>query len=136
MENKKKISLFLTKLKLAYPRYFKELSNEDFIGLSNMLEEMLEKYNEVALNKVAKQIITTKKYMPTVAEILEMCEDTKVYVQNEIVDYMIKDGYFKAQSELEKVYLWLEEGLIPAWFKEDMKKYYNKMIGTKKLIEG
>ena len=136
MENKKKISLFLTKLKLAYPRYFKELSNEDFIGLSNMLEEMLEKYNEAALNKVAKKIITTKKFMPTVAEILEMCEDTKVYVQNEIVDYMIKDGYFKAQSELEKVYLWLEEGLIPAWFKEDMKKYYSKMIGTKNLIEG
>ena len=136
MENKKKISLFLTKLKLAFPRYFKELNNEDFIGLSNMLEEMLERYNEAALNKVAKKIITTKKFMPTVAEILEMCEDTKVYVQNEIVDYMIQDGYFKAQSELEKVYLWLEEGIIPVWFKEDMKKYYNKMIGTKNLIEG
>lgn len=135
MENKKKISMFLTKLKLAYPRYFKELEKEDFIGLSNMLEEMLGNYNEQVLNEVAKKIITTKKYMPTVAEILEVCEETKMYIKNEIVEYMIKDGYFKSPQEIDKIYMWMSEGIIPNWFKIDMMKYYNKMIGTKDLIE-
>ena len=137
MENKKKISLFLTKLKLAYPRYFEKLEKEDFIGLSNMLEEMLERFNEATLNEVANKIIKTKKFMPTIAEILEICEDTKVYVQNVIVEEMIKDGYFKSPLEIDKIYMWMGEGIIPQWFRKDMMKYYNKMIENKKLlIEG
>lgn len=133
---KKQMSKFIATLKFAYPRYFNEMKDEDFVGFTNMLEEMLGNYNEQTLDKVAKEIIKTKKYMPSISEIIELCDDCKVHVQNEIVEYMIKDGYFKSPREIEKVYLWLEEGLIPAWFKEDMKKYYSKMIGTKNLIEG
>jgi len=136
MENKKKISLFLTKLKLAYPRYFNELEKEDFIGLSNMLEEMLSSYNEQTLDNVAKEIIRTKKYMPSISEILEFCDNAKTNTRNEIVELMNKDGYFKDPREIEKVYLWLSEGIIPAWLKKDMMNYYNKMIGSQKLIEG
>ena len=130
------ISLFLTKLKLAYPRYFNELEKEDFIGLSNMLEEMLSSYNEQTLDNVAKEIIRTKKYMPSISEILEFCDNAKTNTRNEIVELMNKDGYFKDPREIEKVYLWLSEGIIPAWLKKDMMNYYNKMIGSQKLIEG
>lgn len=133
---KKQISKFIATLKFAYPRYFNEMKDEDFVGFTNMLEDMLGNYGEEILNKVAKDIIKTKKYMPSMSEIIELCDNCKVHVQNEIVEYMIKDGYFHSPREIEKVYLWLEEGLIPAWFKEDMKKYYSKMIGTKNLIEG
>lgn len=135
MENKKKISLFLTKLKLAYPRYFNELKKEDFIGLSNMLEEMLASYNEQTLNNVAKEIIKTKKYMPSISEILEMCENSKDRVKNEIIEKMIGDGYFKNPQEIDKVYMWLNEGIVPSWLKNDMYEYYNKMLGSKKLLE-
>ena len=135
MENKKKISLFLTKLKLAYPRYFNELKNEDFIGLSNMLEEMLGNYNEQTLDNVAKEIIKTKKYMPSISDILEMCENSKGRVRNEIIEKMIEDGYFKSPQEIDKVYMWLSEGIIPSWLKNDMYEYYNKMLGSQKLIE-
>ena len=136
MKKSKKISSFIATLKIAYPRYFNEMINEDFVSFTNMLEDMLGNYNEQTLDKVAKDIIKTKRYMPSLSEIIELCDNCKIHIQNEIVEYMIKDGYFKAQSELEKVYLWLEEGKIPAWFKEDMKKYYSKMIENKKLIEG
>lgn len=135
MEKSKKISSFIAILKVAYSRYFNEMKNEDFVNFTNMLEDMLGNYSEEILNKVAKDIIKTKKYMPSISEIIDLCDNCKVYVQNEIVEYMKQDGYFKSPRELEKVYLWLEEGLIPAWFKEDMKKYYSKMIGTKNLIE-
>ena len=136
MKKSKKISSFIATLKIAYPRYFNEMINEDFISFTNMLEDMLGNYNEQTLDNVAKEIIKTKKYMPSMSEIIELCDNCKIYVQNEIVEYMIKDGYFHSPREIEKVYLWLEEGIIPAWLKEDMKKYYSKMIENKKLIEG
>ena len=132
----KSISSFIAKLKMAYPYYFKDLTEEDTLDMVMMYQDMLGGYSEQTLDKVAKDIIKTKKYMPSLSEIIELCDNCKIHVQNEIVEYMIKDGYFHSPREIEKVYLWLEEGLIPAWFKEDMKKYYSKMIGTKNLIEG
>lgn len=138
MKDKSKlISSFIAKLKMAYPYYFKDFNEEDTLDMVMMYQDMLGSYNEATLNEVAKKIITTKKYMPSIAEILEICENTKVYVQNEIVEYMIQEGYFKSPNEIDKIYMWLGEGIIPKWFKEDMKKYYSKMIENKKLlIEG
>lgn len=130
----KKISSFIAKMKIAYPRYFNELKNEDFIGLSNMLEEILKNYNEETLNEVAKTIIITKKYMPSISDILEICDNTKVQTRNEIVEKMVEDGYFKSPQEIDKVYFWLSENIIPEWFKKDMMKYYNKMIDNKIYI--
>lgn len=50
-----------------------------------------------------------------------------------IVDKMFKDGYFKqgiveldSEHEMrnyEKAVRWIEEGFIPGFLKEDMKKY-------------
>lgn len=133
---KKQMSKFIATLKFAYPRYFNEMKDEDFVGFTNMLEEMLGNYNEQTLDKVAKEIIKTKKYMPSISEIIELCDECKVHVQNEIVEYMIQEGYFKSPREIDKIYMWMEEGIIPEWFRKDMMKYYNKMIGTKNLIEG
>lgn len=131
----KKISSFIAKLKIAYPRYFNELKNEDFIGLSNMLEEMLKDYKEETLNEVAKTIIKTKRYMPSISDILELCDNTKIQIRNEIIEKMIQEGYFKSPQEIDKAYIWLEEKIIPEWFRKDMMKYYNKMINNKSLIE-
>ncbi len=136
MKKSKKISSFIATLKVAYPRYFNEMEKEDFIAFTNMLEEMLGNYNEQTLSKVARQIITAKKYMPSISEIIELCDNTKVEIRNEIVERMIEDNYFRSSREIEKVYLWLEEGIIPEWFRKDMMKYYNSMIESKKLIEG
>ena len=136
MEQSKLISVFIAKLKMAFPNYFKDISNEDLLEMVALYQEMLGSYNEATLNEVAKKIITTKKYMPSIAEIIELCDNCKIHVQNEIVEYMIQEGYFKSPNEIDKIYMWLGEGIIPKWFKEDMKKYYSKMIGTKNLIEG
>ena len=136
MEQSKLISVFIAKLKVAYPNYFKDLSNEQMIDLITLYQDMLGEYNEQTLNQVAKEIIKTKKYMPSVSEIIELCDNTKTQTRNEIVEKMIEDGYFKDPREIDKIYLWLSEGIIPGWFKKDMMKYYNKMIENKKLIEG
>ena len=136
MEKSKSISVFIAKLKLAYPNYFKELNNKQVLEMVGLYQEMLGNYNQETLDVVAKEIIKTKKYMPSISEIIDLCEEKKLHIRNEIVEKMIDDGYFKSQIEIEKVYGWLEEGIIPKWFKQDMMKYYNKMIENKTLMIG
>ena len=133
----KKISSFIAMLKVAYPKFFNDLEDNDFIALTNLYEDMLACYNEEILNQTAKTIIKTMKYMPSIKEILEVCDKQKVYKRNEIIELMIKDGYFKSPLEIEKVYMWIDEGIIPSWLQEDMKKYYNKGLENKeiKLLE-
>lgn len=135
METSKSISLLIAKLKVAYPSYFRNLSSEDLLQLISMYQDSLGSYNNQVLEEATKTIIKTKKYMPTIAEIIEICDSTKVIVRNEIIEFMIKDGYFKNQREIEKTYNWLEKGIIPSWLKNDMYKYYSKMNDCNKLLE-
>lgn len=104
-------------IKLWY-EYFKSIKKETF---------------EKALNK----IIITNKYMPSIAEILEKCKLEKKDHTLEIIEKMKQDGYFKNELEYNKILNWFNEGIIPNWFKEDMKEYSNKLLGnnTMKLIE-
>lgn len=124
-------------LKTAYPYFFKDMKEEEIENMVSLYEEMLSSYNNITLELVAKEIIKTKKYLPSISEIIELCEEKRVYKRNEIIELMIKDGYFKNPLEIDKVYMWIGEGIIPSWLKEDMKKYYNKGIETKerKLLE-
>ena len=74
--------------------------------------------------------------MPSISEIIEVCENEKINERNLIIDEMIKDKYFKNEREIEKVYLWISEGIIPKWLQEDMKKYYSKLLENKKILIG
>lgn len=135
--NKKDITKLILVLKTAYPYSFKDMSEEDTENLVDLYCEMLCNYNSETLEAVAKEIIKTKKYMPSISEIIELCEEKKIHRRNEIVELMIKDGYFKSPLEIDKVYMWIDEGIIPSWLREDMKKYYKLGIENKeiKLIE-
>ena len=134
MEKSKSISLFLAKLKIAFPSYFKNLSNEELIQLISLYQETLGNYNEQILNKVANEIIKTKKYLPSIAEILELCESKKKEFRYEIIEKMKQNKYFKSLKDLEKVYIWLDEDIIPSWLKKDMMNYYKKMIENKERL--
>lgn len=135
--NKKDITKFILVLKTAYPYSFKDMSEEDTENLVDLYCEMLCKYNSETLEAVAKEIVKTRKFMPSISEIIDLCKEKKVYKRNEIIELMIKDGYFKSPREIEKVYMWIDEGIIPSWLQEDMKKYYNKGLENKeiKLLE-
>lgn len=148
MEKSQLISNVIGKLKLAYPYYFRELKEEETLGMYAMYKEELSQYNEETLTSAIKEIIRTSKYMPSLNEIIEQCEKSRTHKANEIVELMWKDGYFKkgAYGELDesqayrnynKTLKFIEEGIIPEWLREDMKKYYNQMLTNKevKLIE-
>ena len=93
MEPSKSISTIIAKLKIAYSYYFKELSNEEFIGLISMYQEELENYNDLTLTTAIKTIIRNNKFMPTLKEIIDECERCRTYNGNSILEKMRNDGY-------------------------------------------
>lgn len=133
MEQSKSISIVIAKLKVAYPYYFKELTNEEFISLTTMYMEELSCYNDLTLSMALKSIIRTRKFMPSISEIIEECECCKTKRGNAILDAMLKDGYFKrgiveltdehANRNYEKALSFIERGIIPDWLLKDMKEY-------------
>ncbi len=123
MEQSKLISVVIARLKIAYPYYFKELTMEELAGLVSMYQEELSIYNEPTLMNAIKSIIRKNKFMPTLKEILDECELCKTSQKNIVIEKMIKAGYFKDSKEIDKTYKFMEEGIIPNWLLEDMKKY-------------
>lgn len=148
MEQLKLISEIVMKLKTMYPYYFEKMDEMQIASLCKTYQEELSQYNEETLTSAIKEIIRTSKYMPSLNEIIEQCEKSRVHQTNKIVELMWQDGYFKkgAYGELDdsqayrnynKTLKFIEEGIIPEWLREDMKKYYNQMLTNKevKLIE-
>lgn len=134
MEQSKLISVIIARLKIAYPYYFKELTMEELAGLVSMYQEELGIYNELTLMNAIKSIIRKNKFIPTLKELIDECENFKSYKKNNIIEKMRADGYFKrcvvgelddmhAIRNYEKTLMWLEKGIIPSWLLEDMKNY-------------
>lgn len=133
MEQQKLVSIVIAKFKIAYPYYFKDLTDEEFVGLISMYQEELSIYNEQTLALAVKTIIKRNKFMPSLSEIIEECENSKTHRGNMILDIMLKDGYFKksvvelddvhAHMNYEKALVWMDKGIIPEWLLEDMKSY-------------
>lgn len=143
--NTKGISTLIATFKIAYPYFFKESTKEEITALSRIYQEHLSRYNEKTLANVAKKIIATKKFMPSISEIIEACEKEKEFMRNEILELMKSDGYFKKgdYGELDhiqeernytKALMWAEKNLLPSWLKEDMKHYQIKILGQKENL--
>ena len=136
MEHSKLISGMIAKFKIAYPYYFKDLKSEELIGMISMFQAELIGYNELTISNATKSIIRKNKFMPTLKEIIDECENVRTYKINVIIEKMKKAGYFKDPREIDKTYKFIEEGIIPDWLVEDMKKYgyeEEKSLGYKNL---
>ena len=113
-------------------------------------EELAEWYNKLKNIKFHTFYTTIEKidanYMPNAIELKKLCEGTEVDESFKILDIMWADGYFKygAYGELapeqqsrnfDKALTWLNTGIIPAWFKKDMKEYETKLIPSEENIK-
>ncbi len=123
MEQSRLISLIIAKLKIAYPYYFKDLTNEEFACLFSLYQEELSGYNENTLIAAIRSIIRENRFMPTIKDIIDECEKCKIYKQNIVIERMIADRYFGNANEIDKAYKFIEEDIIPEWLLIDMKKY-------------
>lgn len=149
MEQSKLISNIIGRLKIAYQYYFKDLGKDETVGLIAMYQENLSCYNAETLANAINRIIKNNKFMPTIAEIVEMCEKERIYKRNSILELMKNDGYFRRsdygklstfqeEKNYNKALMWAERNVIPEWLIGDMKYYNSKLIeakNVKKLME-
>ncbi len=132
MEASKLISMLIAKLKIAYPYYFKELTDEEFLGLIAMYQEHLSEYDEETLSYAINSIIKKNKFIPTIKEIIDECESYSIKHKNVVIEKMKELGYFKNEQEVDKIYQFMAKGIIPSWFLKDLEKY--KLEDSSRLI--
>lgn len=124
------LSRYIKILMLAYPKYFKDLTREESIEISQLYYSQLKKYPTNVVERALNEIIQECVFMPTIAEILKKCNEVNSNLKQWVIGKMIQDGYFHSQREIDKAYHFIEEGIIPQWFQSDMQKYSNmKLIG-------
>ncbi len=123
MEQSKLVSMMIAKFKIAYPYFFKDLSDEEFLGMVRMYQEELSGYDENTLMAVTKSVVRNNKYMPSLKELIEECEKIKIINRHLIINKMYKDGCLKSLEEVAKAYRFLSTGIIPDWFLIELKKY-------------
>lgn len=114
-------------LTLAYPYYFKEMNKEDLVIFNQFYYSKLKNYDYNTVARAIDKIISTNKYMPTMAEIISACDNGKKEYYKNVLKAMNEDGYFKTEREYTKAVTWLlEASLIPTWLKEDIDKFIEK----------
>lgn len=97
----------------------------------NIYYDFLKDYDENILKKAIKRIIETNSYIPKISEIKEMCNCIEREYDMQTIERMKQDGYFKSANELDKILMWMNEGIIPECLRKDMGKYNNDLIENK-----
>lgn len=99
--------------------YLKDMTEDELI----VWYEMLKDVDSMVFDKAITTITKESNFFPSVASILEKCEEKNKEQKFDVIERMKADGYFKSSYELEKTYHFLEDGTIPKWLLEDMKRY-------------
>lgn len=84
--------------------------------------------------QAVKNIVVECEYMPTVSKIVSECEKIEDKQKCDVLDKMLKDGYFKysvageqspieEMSDYNKAVAFVSMNIIPSWLEEDMIKY-------------
>ena len=122
--NKEEFINTITYLGVAYNKVF----NEQEIAV---WYDMLKEYPEEVLNKVVKNLVKTEKFLPAISTIIEKCSEYKTLDRFEVLELMRANNYFKSADEYMKARHWLETGIMPQWFKDEITKTYNLVLEEK-----
>ena len=120
-------------LGLAYGKEYSQLECQQ-------VYEFVKEYDYDTFIRATKEIIRTSKFIPKIADLIEACDNQKEAKKIEILDYMRDSGYFylsyRPDHKLDEAHAtrnyikarnFIERGIIPDWFQEDINYYYNKM---------
>ena len=125
--NKEQFIKGITYLGMAYKKEFTQQELE-------LYYDFLKDYDYETFRLTVIEIIKSNKYMPSISEIIEMCDESNTKRKYDIIEIMKKDNYFANNKEYDKAMNFLTTGIIPEWFKKDMKKYYQKQLEDKRLL--
>ena len=120
---------FLKGMKMITNFYNKDFNEEQLNEWYFFFEDVDANDFYNAIRKSAKE----SKFVPTINDLLSTIKRVANEKYMKIVELMVKDGYFHEPKEIEKTYHFIEEGVIPAWLEEDMKKYEGKLLGVNEV---
>ena len=92
------LNKIIATLKVAYPYFFKDMSEDEAIAFITLYTKKLSKYEPNIVITAIDKIITSSKFMPSIAEVLEKCDEEKSKNNQDIISKMIDDNYFKNQQ--------------------------------------
>ena len=124
--NKEQFAKAMTYLGLIY--------NKEFTSAQvTVWYEYLHDIEEVTFKNAIKEFATKNKFLPQIPEFIEKCKEIENIKRFDVLEFMFKDGYFKRgfielspEQEIrnyDKAIMWLKEGIIPSFLKEDIKEY-------------
>ena len=104
----------------------------------DQLESWYEYFSDISyvtLYNAIKEIVVESKFFPTAPQLKEKCKEINQKNILTILDRMKESGYFKkgveelsdsqALRNYEKTLMWLEEGNLPEFLKNDIKEFIN-----------
>lgn len=105
--------------------------------------DFLNEYSYETFVKAIKNIIKKSKFLPKISDIIEECENCKEQVKHDVIEFMLREGYFKkgdygelsdaqALKNYEKAISFIEKDIVPKWLQEDINHYY-KLMKQEKL---
>ena len=129
------LSKIFKAFKLAYPYYFKTLSEEDSTMFLQLYYSKLKEYKYEIVAKAVDNLITTSNFMPSLADVIKECDRQSKLYYRKVLEKMYKENYFKTDEEYGKSVMWLLEDkpIIPKWLKGDIDKFIE--INKTKQIE-
>lgn len=93
--------------------------------------EFLAEFSYETFRTAVKNLIRKSKFIPKINELVDECTRCKTQVKNDVLEYMKAQGYFKIPQEYDKAVGWLQSGIVPGWFKEDMNTFYKSMVACR-----
>ena len=118
---------FTKEMKILSISYNKDFDEETI----NYWYKHFKNINKDIFTKAINKAIANNKYIPSIAELLEICNKEQKNVKLIVLEKMKNDNYFKTSKEYEKVITWIEKDITPEWLLNDMKNYF---INNQKLL--
>ena len=82
------LSKIFKALKLAYPYYFKTLTEEDSAMFLQLYYSKLKKYRYEIVSKAIDNLIITNDFMPSLAEVIKECDKQSKFYYREALEKM------------------------------------------------
>lgn len=118
---------FTKDMKILSISYNKDFDEETI----NHWYKYFKNINKDIFSKAVNKVIANNKYMPSIAELLDICNKEQKNIKVLVLERMKNDNYFKTTKEYEKAIKWLDKDINPEWLLNDMKNYF---INNQKLL--
>lgn len=113
----KETAQIMAVLKVAYPRYYQNLTQEEALQAVKLWHSMLLDYPYEVVQKSVKALIATTKFPPAVSEVIEKIQLlTKPLDLSEVeawgmVKQALRNGYYHSKEEFEKLPIKIQQTL-------------------------